>query len=239
MLTYLSVFLASGVAGLVQGVTGFGSGICMMMLFPTILPVLNASALSGTVSMGCNISLTWAFRKHIRKDLLILPAIVFVIASTAVLQYADRIDATLILKIFGGFLLALSLYFLFFSKHIHIKASVPAAVICSTLSGLAGGLFGIGGPPMVLYYLAASDEKEEYLGTIQAFFLLTGIFTLAMRLYKGYFTLEMVPMFLFGLLGILLGSALGKRIVDRINTDTLRLIVYIFLGLTGILNLFK
>ena len=101
------------------------------------------------------------------------------------------------------------------------------------------GLFGIGGPPMVLYYLAAMDSKEEYLGTIQAFFCLTGFYTLAMRILKGYYTLDLALPTLIGIAGILLGMLAGNRLQARINGVMMRKLVYAFLGVTGAINLLK
>ena len=90
---------------------------------------------------------------------------------------------------------------------------------------------------MVLYYLTALQSKEEYLGTIQAYFLLTGLYTFVLRLIKGIYTAELVPLTLIGLVCILFGGAIGKRIVNRLPADLMRKIVYVFLAITGIVNL--
>ena len=46
-MTAAIAFLAPIVAGLIQTVTGFGSGIFMMVFFPAIFPILGASAISS------------------------------------------------------------------------------------------------------------------------------------------------------------------------------------------------
>jgi transcriptional regulator with XRE-family HTH domain len=50
--------------------------------------------------------------------------------------------------------IAISLWFMFFADKIRIKANLLTAFICGSLAGVASGLFGIGGPPMVIYILA-------------------------------------------------------------------------------------
>ena len=237
MLTALCVSLSSLVAGTVQGVTGFGASIVMMLFFPYLFPVLRASALSSAITLAATVSMTWAYRRHIHRELILFPAVCYIVATTAVLQYADRLPSDVILKVFGVFLIILSVYFVCFSGRLQLKATPATAAVCAAVSGVASGLFGIGGPPMVLYYLAALPEKEDYLGTIQAFFLLTNVYTLAFRVYKGYFTVDLLPMLLLGMAVIFLGNLIGQKIINRINADLMRKVVYIFLGITGVINL--
>ena len=235
----LIVAAAAAGAGAVQSLTGFGGGIVMMMFFPSLLPVLSASSLSGAVGLLLSGSLMLRYRRYIRRDLLVLPAAAYIVSSTLSLTFADMIETGLLLKLFGAFLVVLSIYFLCFSGRLQVKATAGTATVCGALSGVVGGLFGIGGPPMVLYYLAAMEKKEEYLGTIQAFFFLTGAYTLAVRIFKGYYTLALALPTLVGVGAILLGMLIGNRLQDRINGAMMRKLVYAFLGVTGIINLLK
>ena len=237
--TLLVVFGSSTAAGVVQALTGFGAGIVQMLFFPMLLPVLSASALSGAISLMLAVGMAWQYRKHIRKDLLIVPAIVYAVVSALALSFADLIDTTVMLKIFGAFLILLSVYFLFFSGKIRVKANVMTATVCASLSGVVGGLFGIGGPPMVIYYLAAMEDKREYLGTIQAFFCFTNTYTLIVRLIKGFYTVDLLLPTAVGIAAILLGQLFGGKIQSKINGDTMRKLVYAFLGVTGVINLLK
>ena len=237
--TLLVVFGSSTAAGVVQALTGFGAGIVQMLFFPMLLPMLSASALSGAISLMLAVGMAWQYRKHIRKDLLIVPAIVYAVVSALALSFADLIDTTVMLKIFGAFLILLSVYFLFFSGKIRVKANVMTATVCASLSGVVGGLFGIGGPPMVIYYLAAMEDKREYLGTIQAFFCFTNTYTLIVRLIKGFYTVDLLLPTAVGIAAILLGQLFGGKIQSKINGDTMRKLVYAFLGVTGVINLLK
>ena len=90
---------------------------------------------------------------------------------------------------------------------------------------------------MVIYFLAALDSKEEYLGTIQFHFFVTGVYMLFFRIYKGILTMDMIPYILLGMAGIMIGKKIGTKIVDRINADTMKKLVYGFLGVSGFLNL--
>ena len=236
-MTAAVVFLAPIVAGLIQTVTGFGSGIFMMVFFPTIFPILGASAISSAISLAGTCSLSWHYRKHCKWKLTLIPALIYILVSSGAILLAPYLPTDILKKVFGVFLMLLSVYFLVFSSKMKIKATLLSATVCGTLAGILGGLFGIGGPPMVIYFLAALDSKEEYLGTIQFHFFVTGVYMLFFRIYKGILTMDMIPYILLGMAGIMIGKKLGTKIVDRINADTMKKLVYAFLGVSGFLNL--
>lgn len=141
------VFCAAIMAGLIQTVTGFGSGIFMMLFLPQFFPLLKASALSGSVTLMVNGGVAWKYRKYSQKKYTLLPAVFFIISSSLAIAWGKYLPTMLLKKIFGGFLLLLSLYFMFADQNKKRKASIAAAVICALLSGVLGGLFGISGPP--------------------------------------------------------------------------------------------
>jgi len=91
---------------------------------------------------------------------------------------------------------------------------------------------------MVIYFLAALDTKEEYSGTIQLFFFISGLYTCIVRVFKGIYTMDLIPYTLLGLLGILIGQHIGSKIMDRIDAATMKKLVYLFLGFAGLTNIF-
>ena len=135
-------------------------------------------------------------------------------------------------------MILLSIYFLTISGKLKVKANLTSVTICAIISGIMGGLFGIGGPPMVIYFLAAIDDKDRYLGTIQTFFFITGAYTFIFRVINGIYTMDLIPYTILGVAGIMIGTVLGRKFVDRINADTMKKMVYLFLGFAGLTNLF-
>ena len=236
-MTAAVVFLTPIIAGLIQTVTGFGSGIFMMVFFPMLFPILGASAISSAISLAGTCTLSWHYRKKCQWKLTLIPALVYILVSSGAILLAPYLPTDLLKKVFGVFLMLLSVYFLVFSSKLKIKATLMSATVCGTLAGILGGLFGIGGPPMVIFFLAALDDKEEYLGTIQFHFFVTGVYMLFFRIYKGIFTMDMIPYVILGMAGMMIGKKIGTKIVDRINADTMKKLVYAFLGVSGFLNL--
>ena len=233
------VFLSAVMAGIIQTVTGFGSGIFMMMFFPAFFPLLNASALSSSIGIMVSGGVAWRYRKYSQIRLTLIPAIFYIIFSSVAISLGPFLPTLLLKKVFGAFLVVLSLYFLFADQTKKVKATMTAAILCAALSGIVGGLFGISGPPMVIYFLSALDNKEQYLGTLQLFFFWAGVYTLSFRIYSGIYTMNLLKFSALGLVGIYLGMRLGYKIVDRLDKDRMKKIIYLFLGLSGIVNLMK
>ena len=93
---------------------------------------------------------------------------------------------------------------------------------------------------MAVYFLAASDnDKEKYLTNINFFFFAMGMYTTAVRIFKGIITAEIIPLILVGLVGCIIGKKVGLKIVGKINIELMKKIIYIFLAVAGIITVIK
>lgn len=230
----LIVVGASLCGGLVQAVTGFGGAVIIMIFLPLILNMTAAPALSDVITMMLSFSMFWRYRKSVRFKSIVIPAVIYLITSTLAIHGSAFVDAGRLKGLFGVFLILLSIYFFRFSGKVAVRPTMGMKVGCGTLAGICGGLFGISGPPVSLYYLAATDTKEEYLGTLNAFFSITVIFNLMSRIYNGFLTLSLVPYMVMGIAAILTGSFLGSKIVKRINISVMRKCVYGLMAFAGV-----
>ncbi len=235
-MTAVVVFIAPIIAGFIQAVTGFGSGIFMMVFFPALFPILGASALSSSISLPATCVQAWNYRKISAWKLTLLPSAVYIFMSSVSILLAPYLPTAILKKTFGVVMILLSIYFLTISGKMKIKANMVSATICAMISGFMGGLFGIGGPPMVIYFLAALDSKEQYLGTLQSFFFITGAYTFIFRIINGIYTVDLIPYSILGVVGILIGTKVGRKVVDKINAETMKKLVYLFLGFAGLTN---
>lgn len=172
----LIVIFSSFCGGLVQAVTGFGGAVIIMIFLPLILNMTAAPALSDVITMTLSFSMFWRYRKAVHYKSILIPAAVYLVTSTLAIHGSAYVDAGKLKGFFGVFLILLSVYFFAFSGKLSVKPTFFMKFGCGALSGICGGLFGISGPPASLFYLAATDTKEEYLGTLNAFFFLHGNF---------------------------------------------------------------
>lgn len=229
----LIVALSSALGGFIQAVTGFGSAIMIMIFLPLLFSMTAAPAVSDTITMILSFAMFWRYRKSVNIRGIFAPVIFYLAASTFVIRQSAFWDTRLLKVLFGLFLIVLAGYFFLFSDRLKIRATPGMNVCCAVLSGITGGLFGISGPPVSLYYLAASKTKEEYLGTMNAFFSIVVVFNILSRLTNGFITSELVPFMAIGGGAVLAGCYVGGRVSHRIELPVVRKCVYLMMIFAG------
>ncbi|MFC6177021.1 sulfite exporter TauE/SafE family protein [Companilactobacillus huachuanensis] len=230
------MLFAALVAGFVQGVTGFGSGIIMMIFLPSLLPINQSAGVSTLTMVVAIIMVAWHYRKFLRWQKLVVPFIIY-ICMAIFSVYLSKFIATGYLKILLGLLLVtLALYYLFMNIHSIKLKTIPiyVMVIFALVSGFFNGMFGIGGPLMALYFLTISNSKENYLASIQTFFLMDTIFITTMRFASGVLTLGNFKYILVGMVGAIVGTILANRFVKHLNLKVMTYCIYGFIGISGV-----
>jgi uncharacterized membrane protein YfcA len=145
--------LIAALGGIIHTITGFGSGIVMMLFLPSFLDMASAPALSSSINLFLSLILAFKFRKTIRIRMFLLPIIPYLLGSTMAIYALSGFDMRMVAISFGVFLIILSLYFTFVAKKMTVTPNWQTAVLCGGISGVTAGLFGIGGPLMALYFL--------------------------------------------------------------------------------------
>ena len=232
------ILILSMAGGLCQSVTGFGSAIIMMTLMPELLPIHIAAGVTTIICCPLGIYITYYYREALNLKRVLLPVILFSLSSWFAVQAAADFNMDKLKALFGALLIFLSIYFFCFSDRISVKPSVFSAVVCSTLAGVMGGLFAVGGPLLVLYYLAVTDSKEEYMACVNVTLFLTNLSQTWARVSTGILSTGEISAIYFGVVGITIGFFIGNKISSRINKTRLKKLVYTFLAVTGVITLF-
>ena len=235
----LSVILAAALAGLVQSVTGFGGAVVMMLVLPHFFSIPAASSIASAVCLGLNLVLLVKFRRYLDWRLWLLPTLPYLVTSTAAIRAVGQLDLRLLSAVFGGFLVVLAGYFFLFADRVSVQPTRRTAILCGGISGVTSGLFGIGGPLLSLYFLPASGSKERYSANLQCSFFVTNLLNMFTRLSEGIMTSDLIPLILVAFLAINVGKEVGLRILGRLNEEKLRRLVYLFVGLSGLLTLLQ
>lgn len=230
------IFLPALVSGIIQGVTGFGAGVVMMMFLPLHFSVIQSAGISGAICLVLCVAMVYHYRKTINIKKIIGPAVLYLTISSVSILLAKMVNQEIMKIILGIFLVALAVYFLFFAKK-EVEPKGIAALFCIVISGICDGLFGIGGPLMVIYFLSKTHSKEEYLGTIQCFFLISVLYSTFFRMMNGIITTDLISSIGLGMVGILIGLMIANRIVDKLDADFIKKLTYILIGLCGLSNI--
>lgn len=222
-------------AAFVQRVCGFGFGIFIMTMLPYLMPSYGESTtLSGMLSAAQSVFILSKAYKYVTWKRMIPILITFLIVAYISIQYVSMVADSHLKTLLGVMLIVMSLYFLFVSKHIRVKPTLPLQISMGSISGVMGGFFGMQGPPAVLYFLASEKDKEHYLAMAQIYFFIGNVAMTLFRAQNGLFTHAVRISWLYAIVGVAVGTYLGKLVFERISADTLRKIVYIYMAISGV-----
>jgi uncharacterized membrane protein YfcA len=238
-LHFLYVILVGFGAAFVQRVSGFGLGIFTMMFLPHFLPSHTAAAtISCIFSCYTTTFNSIRYRKNVAYKTAIPMLAAALISIPIAVYFAAKVSAKIFEILLGSVLVILSIYFLFFNKKIKIKPTVPNGIVAGTLGGALNGLFSTGGPPAVLYLTSATPDNITYFATIQFYFCLTNVYSIANRAINGLITPDLILYGLVGIIGCIGGDLLGRKVFDKLDAKKLKYVIYIGMIISGVLMLF-
>ena len=237
-ITILIIFVASIAASFIQRVSGFGFGIFIMTILPLIMPSYGeATALSGLLAMVNSWYICIMMWRHIPWRKLLPILITFIVVSFFAIRTVAGIDSRLLKHVLGVILIIVSVYFFFISERIKVRPTMPVQLTMGTAAGLMGGFFAMQGPPAVLYFVACTETKEEYLAITQAFFAIGNLMMTFFRASNGFVTRAVGIGWLCGIAGVAIGIWLGAKVFNTLKLSTLRKVIYAYMAVSGVVAL--
>ena len=222
MRTWIVLLCAAFSGGLLQSSTGFGYSLICMSVYSLVIPVKQALILQATAATFTIGWYAWRLRRYANPRLFAVPVAFSLVATWIGMSTALAINESLLKRCLGVVLVLLSLYSLLGSGGIRIPKGFAGQAVAGSVSGLLGGLTNMSGPPMVLYLLQVTDDKNEYNGTLQAMFFLTTVFKTAINAFSGRITVDVLAM-LPPLLGVTaLGSLIGFHLFARMDMKAVK-----------------
>ena len=235
-LIYITI-LAAG-ASFVQRTIGFGFGIFIMTALPFLMPSYGeAVTLSGLLSLTSATVVMLKYIKYVTWQRLLPMVAAFVLFSTIAICLLDRIEGQSMRIILGIMLIIISIYFTFFKEKLQkiIRPTKRWQLGTGSVSGIMGGLFGMHGPPVVLYLISSEPDKDHYMGMIQTYAVITNITMIIVRATSGYVTPAVGTTYLYGLSGLAIGIIAGNWAYSRIPNRLFTYIVYAYICISGII----
>lgn len=236
----VALFLLScAVGALVQSTTGFGFGIVCMAVFPHLLPgyaqsvaisSLCVATMSGMAALRC--------RKHINFKMIVPLLAGYFLATAWGIRFARSQADGMMKRLLGIVLILVSLYFIFLSNKFHIRPTVINGFLAGALGGVGAGMFAIGGPPVVIYLMSATQDKNEYRACSLAYFAVGNWYASGIRVMNGIITQQTLQWWLLALAALVIGTWAGDRLFDKIDAKALKRLVYGFMAISGLTMLF-
>ena len=239
MMTYAIMALAALAGGIIQPLTGFGSAVILMVAAQYFFDITIAPGVVAAICMFQSGIMAWNRRKSIDLKQILPPIALYTVCSLAVINLLGSMDLHVLTAAFGGFLMLLALYFLFIAKRVSLKPGFAAGMLCSGFSGCCAGAFTVGGPMMALYFVAIARDKDTYVANMQFLFAATNLTNLAMRAVRGLYGAQYLPVTAVGVIFVLVGMVIGSALSKRMNGDVARQVVYIGVGVSGLVTLLQ
>ena len=236
---YLILFILLALLAEILGtVGGFGSSLFFIPIASFFLDFHSVLGITAIFHVSSNITKIAFFRKGFDKKLIIwigIPAVIFVIIGA----YLSKFIKTNLLEILlATFLIGTSLI-LFIFKKLTIKPTIKNSISGGVFSGLVAGLIGTGGAIRGITLAAFNLNIETFIAT-------SAIIDLGIDLSRSiiYYTNGFVHTHDLYLIPILLvvsiiGTFIGKKILDYISKERFKSIVLILIFISGIVILTK
>lgn len=228
--------------GFVKGAVGFALPLIAVTGSASVLPATTAVAM---VILPVTLSnLVQALREGVgplmetarRFWLMNLLVVVVIIFSAQLLPGLDE-------RVFFAGLGALVATFAFtqllgWRPTLSARAERPVGVGVGAIAGFFGGLAGIWGPPVILYFTALRLSKADQVRAAGLCFFLGAMVLAPAHVVTGVLNEHTVWLSAAAILPTLAGQALGRALLDQIDLEFFRRLTLIVLCLTA-LNLLR
>ena len=237
----LPLAVASGLvflAAIVRGYSGFGFSLLaitsLSLIFPPaqVIPAIFMLEIAASLHM---LPAIWRDVHWRSLSLLMVGTVVGTPFGVYLLANIAPAPMTMALAVFV--LAATALLWRGFALKSMPGTSATLAVGAAT--GIANGAFGIGGPPVILFYFASPAGHAAGRASLVAFFMLTDITGLLFLAREGLVTTESGLLALAFLPALAAGVWLGARSFKTADPDRFRMFVLIILACLALLTAAK
>jgi uncharacterized membrane protein YfcA len=234
--TLLVMAVAAVAAGIVRGFSGFGAGLIMvpvlaLLLAPAvavpIVVLLEAAAIAQL--------LPGALRLARWRSILPMGA-----AAAVTIPFGSGVLASLDPVVLRRAISVVVLGFavlLWSGWRYRREPSSGAALAIGGLSGLLTGVAGIGGPPVILFYLSGPNPAPSTRASFICYFAITQLTALISFTGAGIMTRTVLWLGLIMAPAFLAAAYLGTRLFGRVNEAVFRRATLIFLALVAVAGL--
>ena len=225
-------------AGVVQGATGFGSGIVLNAFWLHILEPSAAISLNIVSCLFVSALPIYKLRKTLDFSKLKSFVVFGVIGIPTGLLILTITDPT-IFKTTVGFILVVFSIWKFRSKNILInfKSNPTLDKFIGFISGILGGFAALGGILPTIWVNLQRLPKNTQRGTYEPFIFITSIAAVISFYFAGFLTLDIFYNFLKVLPALIIGSLIGVKIYSFIDEALFRKVILGLIFLAGLVLL--
>jgi len=232
---YFKLFLVILAGSCVQACVGFGLPVVAMVFLVQWFDFSTSIALCQITGLFGVSYIVIKYFPKIRWKILVPFLIPALLIGMFCVYFSLALDSALLKIFLGSFLFLFALFLFFISDKYSIKTNNISGIITGIISGIFNGFFGIGGPTVALYMLPAIEERQPYIATVQFYFLLAGITSLAIRVENGALDKSHLGFIAVSIVAMLIGTIAGDFFMNKISTKIMKKIVLSFVGISGLI----
>jgi hypothetical protein len=233
-LSSAAIFLAA----IVRGFSGFGFSLLAITAISLILPVAQIVPSIFLLEIAASLNLIPGIWREIHWRSLSWLMVGYVIGlpfGGYALIHAPQAPAQIVLGMFviGTAILMLRGF------HLERTPGTAASTATGAASGLLNGAFGIGGPPVILFYFSTPGAAAIGRASIIFFFLFTDLLGVGYFATQGIVTTQSFVQSLAWLPALLVGVWIGAHGFRRMNHEAFRRWVLVILIALAVLGMGK
>ena len=223
--------------GFINTVGGIGAAIITLPILTYFFPIHFVIAINCVCGTAITVYLGLSYIKYCNWraiSYMLLGSIPGSFLGYSVLIYIPNI----ILQ--GSVGILLILYALYLKKHIIIaqkKESPLGAFSAALFSGILNMTTSIGGPPLAMYAIYSSWDRNTTVGTLNFFYIILSLFTIFGQIKANLYSQQMIEYCLIALMGLIIGVIISRPIIPLIDLIRFRKILLVLIGSSGIMCL--
>lgn len=238
MITLAIACLIIFLAAIVRGYSGFGFSLLTITALSLIYPPTEIVPSIFMLEVAASLHLLPSIWKDVHWKSLVPLTIGCLIATPFGVWLLANVPAAPMQMALSLFVLA-STFLMWRGFALKAMPNTLASTAVGAASGLANGAFGIGGPPVILFYFASPAGNIAGRASVIAFFLATDLIGLANQSTQGLITNETAFRAIAYLPALLAGIWLGARSFKGADPEQFRKYVLLILAALAAITFFK
>ncbi len=235
---YSLFLLLALLAEIIGTISGFGSSILFVPIASFFLDFKLVLGITAVFHVFSNLAKIYFFHDGIDKKIVMklgIPAVIFVTIGALLTNYIPQKSIELGMNVL---ILFIAIYLI--SGHSKsLKETNSNLYLGGTISGFLAGLIGTGGAIRGIILTAFNLEKNVFIATSAMIDLGVDSSRAAVYISNGYFSKEHLILIPFLILISIVGSYVGKRILQYIPEKAFHYVVLGVIGATALLQTIK
>lgn len=215
----LAAIGTAAIAGLLRGITGFGSSLVLSPVLSIILPPADAVAITLLIGVSASLILVPRYFSQIDRSsvgALSVAGLIFVVPGIILLKVVNAET----MRVLIAYTMILISVLMIAKPRVELRASRWHSVLAGALGGMIMGATSMGGPPIVLYLVGREKDQRTLKANIVAVIGTLELGAIGVMAAAGEISLATLSRFavllpVFGLFmygaEILAGPAIGEK----------------------------